>query len=65
MKVSLAAPPVSGQANLELIGMIEARFPGSKGKIVLTKGAKSHSKTLFIPAGEAAVRKKLGLEDDQ
>ena len=65
LKVSLAAPPVSGQANLELIGLIEGKFPGLKGKIVLTKGAKSHSKTVFIPAEEKVVKKVLGLKDDQ
>jgi len=65
LKVSLAAPPVSGQANQELIEMMNARFPESKGGIALTKGVKSHSKTLFIPAGEAVVRKRLGLTDDK
>jgi uncharacterized protein (TIGR00251 family) len=64
LKVSLAAPPVSGQANQELIEMMEARFPEAKGRISLAKGAKSHSKKLFIPAGEATIRKRLGLNDD-
>ena len=64
LKVSLAAPPVSGQANQELIEMMEMKFPEAKGRISLAKGAKSHSKKLFIPAGEAAVRGRLGLKDD-
>jgi len=65
LKVMLAAPPVSGQANKALIDLMEDIFPACRGKIALTKGAKSHSKTLFIPAGEAAVRKGVGLKDDQ
>lgn len=63
LKVSIAAPPLSGQANGELIAMMEALFPEAKGRIVLAKGVKSHSKTLFIPAAEALVRKRLGLTD--
>lgn len=65
LKVSLAAPPISGQANQELIELMEARFPEARGRIALTKGAKSHSKTLFIPIGEVVVRGRLGLADDK
>jgi uncharacterized protein (TIGR00251 family) len=65
LKVSVAAPPVSGQANEELVAMMEAVFPEAKGSIALTKGSKSHSKTLFIPLREAIIRKRLGLEDDK
>ena len=65
LKVSLAAPPVSGQANRELIEMMGSLFPEARGRIVIAKGAKSHSKTLFIPASETDVRKRLGLTDDK
>lgn len=65
LKVSIAAPPVSGQANQELVAMMESIFPEVKGKIILAKGAKTHSKTLFVPAKEVVVKKRLGLSDDR
>ena len=65
LKVIIAAPPISGQANKELIAMMDSLMPEARGAIALVKGSKSHSKVLFIPVKESLLRKRLGLEDDQ
>jgi len=64
LKIGIASPPVSGKASRELIGMFEIIFPEVKGRIVLVKGEKSHSKRLFIPLDKETIRVRLGLKDD-
>lgn len=65
LKVNVAAQPVEGQANAEIIRLFESKFPESRGRIALVKGGKSRSKRLFIPLDGKSIRSRLGLSDDE
>jgi uncharacterized protein len=61
-KIAVAAPPVSGKANAELVDLLEGMFPEAKGSIVIARGEKSRSKRVFIPLDAKKIRERLGLE---
>lgn len=65
LKVNIAAQPVEGQANAEIVRLFESKFPEARGRIVLVKGGKSRSKRLFIPLDGKLIRSRLGLSDDE
>ena len=48
VKISLAAPPVDGKANSELIAFTAKKSGVSKSMVTLVSGQTSRKKTLFI-----------------
>jgi uncharacterized protein (TIGR00251 family) len=48
LKVSLAAPPVDGRANEELIRLFSRMFGLAKSKIIIRRGLTSKRKVLFL-----------------
>ncbi len=48
--VKLAAPPVDGKANTELIRFLASALDCPKGQIILLRGASSRQKTVELPA---------------
>jgi uncharacterized protein (TIGR00251 family) len=54
--VKLAAPPEKGQANEELVGLLESFF-GAKVEIV--RGRTNRMKTVLVHASAEAVRRRM------
>lgn len=48
IKVSLCAPPVEGQANRELCGLVAKWLKVAKSSVMLTAGEKSRDKRLVV-----------------
>ena len=48
LKIRLAAPPIYGKANQELIAFISTIFKVSKSQVKLHKGVTSRNKTLIV-----------------
>lgn len=48
MKIKIAAPPVDGAANTELIKLLASKFNVSKGDIEITGGETSKNKRIKI-----------------
>jgi uncharacterized protein len=48
LKIRLAAPPVEGKANAELIGFLARRFDVPTRQVVLVRGEKSREKLVEI-----------------
>jgi uncharacterized protein (TIGR00251 family) len=51
LRVRIAAPPVDGKANVELIEFLAKTLALPKSKVVLEKGGSSRFKTFEIPDG--------------
>jgi len=61
LKVKIAAPPVKGRANKELIAFLSQLLNVSKSSITLEKGATSRRKLIGISGlSQAEVAKRLG-----
>jgi uncharacterized protein (TIGR00251 family) len=61
LKIKLAAPPVDGEANRELVFFLAKTLGLPKNDIEITNGLTSKKKTLRIPLDEETLTKKLGL----
>lgn len=61
LKIKLAAPPVDGEANRELIFFLAKTLSLPKNDIEITNGLTSKKKTLRLPLDEETLSKKLGL----
>jgi uncharacterized protein (TIGR00251 family) len=48
VKIKIAAPPIGGQANKELIRFLAKHFHLRKHQITITEGVKSRLKTIVI-----------------
>ena len=48
LAVALAAPPVDGEANRELLGFLAKTFALPRSKVVLVSGATSREKTVLL-----------------
>jgi len=48
LKVSVLSPPISGQANMELVGLISSWASVKKKNVVIEKGHKTQQKTVRI-----------------
>ena len=48
LKVRVKAPPVNGQANQELIGLLAEYYNVSKGQIEIIKGRTSRNKVVRV-----------------
>ncbi len=59
--VRLAAPPVEGRANEELIRLLSATMGVRKGDVAIIKGLKSRTKVVAVDgiSGEEAIRRLL------
>ncbi|XP_076338240.1 UPF0235 protein C15orf40 homolog [Tachypleus tridentatus] len=55
VSVQVAAPPVDGEANNELVGFIAELLGVRKRNVVLEKGFKSREKTLSVTADELTI----------
>lgn len=48
LKIRLAAPPVDGKANTELVRFLAAEFGASAARVTLVRGAAARRKTVRI-----------------
>lgn len=61
VKIRLAAPPVEGAANEELVAFLAARLKVPKRAVRITRGERSRTKTVEVAGVEAdRVREALG-----
>lgn len=60
LQVKIAAEPRDGAANEELLSFITEKLGLRRNDVLLTKGARSGSKVLFVPMPAEKVRKILG-----
>ncbi|MCK9361397.1 DUF167 domain-containing protein [Patescibacteria group bacterium] len=67
LKIKLAAPPVDGEANRELISYLAKTLKLSKSDVEITNGQTSKKKTLRLPLEQEALVKflavHLGIEE--
>jgi len=62
LRVKIAAPPVKGKANRELIDFLSKRLGVSKGRITIEKGLTSRRKVIAIEGlSQDEIAKRLGL----
>lgn len=59
LKLKIAAPPLEGKANQELIRFLADKLDLAPSTIQLLKGHTSKQKTLELPLTEAELRAKL------
>lgn len=59
LKVQIAAPPVDGEANAELLSYLAATFAVPKRDVVLMSGDTGKRKTVRLPVTAAAARAVL------
>ena len=63
LRVKIAAPPVKGRANKELIEFLSQLLGVSKGNVTIEKGATSRSKVIGISGlSQAEVSKRLAAQ---
>ena len=48
LRIKVAAPPVEGKANKELINILSEHFKVSKSKVLIIRGKKSRNKVVEI-----------------
>lgn len=62
LRIRLAAPPVDGAANDELVAFLANALGVRKGDVEITRGHGSRSKTVRVRGVDAAVaRRRLGV----
>jgi uncharacterized protein (TIGR00251 family) len=59
LRIRIAAPPVEGAANRELVKFLAQRFKVAQAAITLISGASSKSKIIRIANFDAAMREQL------
>ena len=59
LKIRVAAPPVEGAANTELVKFLAKQFRVPRSAVTLASGANSRSKTIRIAYAGAAARAQL------
>ena len=63
LRVKIAAPPVKGKANKELIDFLSGLLGVSKGSIIIEKGFTSRRKVIAIYGlSQAKILQRLGAE---
>ena len=60
LKLRVAAPPVDGAANKEVIRFFAKLLRTSKSAVILERGKTSRSKLIFVPVSPAKVLEALG-----
>ena len=59
LRIRVAAPPVEGAANQELVSFLAKRFKVSKAAVTLVSGSNSRNKIIRIADPNAATRDEL------
>jgi uncharacterized protein (TIGR00251 family) len=62
IKITLAAPPVDGAANTELVRFVAARLGLAAGAVTITRGAAGRRKTLAVVGLDTAAARRALLE---
>jgi uncharacterized protein (TIGR00251 family) len=63
IKIRLAAPPVDGAANAELVSFVASRLGIAKSKVRVVAGEASRRKIVEVEGvDEATLRRQLGIE---
>ncbi|MCC6563876.1 YggU family protein [Candidatus Uhrbacteria bacterium] len=62
LKIKLAAPPVDGEANRELISFLAKTLKLSKSDVEITNGQTSKKKTIRLPLEQEALVKFLAVQ---
>ena len=63
LRIAVAAEPVSGKANQELVRFLEELLHVAKGRISIVRGHRSRKKRIFIPIGLEEAARGLGLDE--
>ena len=61
LRVRLAAAPVDGAANDELVHLIARTFKVSRSSVAIVRGSNSRSKQVRVDGPDQAVLKKFGM----
>ncbi len=61
VRVKVAARPVDGEANAELIRFLAEALSVPEGRVSIVKGSKGHRKAVFVPLTVEDVIMRLGL----
>lgn len=64
LKISIAAKPISGRANQELVRFLEQRLHLKRGTIAIVHGRRSRRKRVFIPMSAEEVARGLGIDEN-
>ena len=59
LKIRVAAPPVEGAANDELVKFLAKKFRVSRGAVTVVSGTSSRTKTIRIADASAGTRAQL------
>jgi len=59
LRIRIAAPPVSGAANRELVRILAKTFKVPQNAVEIVSGANSKSKTVRVPGADAATLEQL------
>lgn len=62
LKIKLAAPPVDGKANQELIALLAKTCSSSKNEIEIVNGLTTKKKTIRLPLSREAFVKLLAIQ---
>jgi uncharacterized protein (TIGR00251 family) len=62
LHVRVAAEPRGGAANAELAQLLSVKLSVPPGEIRIVKGARAHSKSIFVPLNPDEVRSRLEAE---
>lgn len=62
LKIKLAAPPVDGKANQELVSFLAKTLGAPKSEIEITNGLTSKKKTIRLPIEREALMKFLAID---
>ena len=61
LRVKLAAPPVDGAANDELVEVLAKTFKVARGSVEIVRGSNSRSKQVKVAGPDPTVLKKFGI----
>jgi uncharacterized protein (TIGR00251 family) len=61
LRVKLAAPPVDGAANDELVQVLAKTFKVARGSVEIVRGSNSRSKQVKVAGPDPTVLKKFGI----
>jgi len=59
LRIRIAAPPVDGAANDELIRLLAKTFSVPRGQVEITGGERGKSKTVCVIGGDSEILKTL------
>ena len=61
LRVKLAAPPVDGAANDELVQVLAKTFKVARGSVEIVRGSNSRAKQVKVAGPDPTVLKKFGI----